>query len=451
MAMIPSRKGLVDITAKFQQSAKEISSGRLITVQDFRLFDSIGAIEIMDPKMDSGCIPPEEQCDALDMSKVLSVSRAVWIMEEITSLQFCWFRGQSLSQTLLTSYHIDNLLSCERKRFSDILFRPPNKKHHDEKKAAAANYNANTMQEIFRLFCISAVKVVALAMAEIDGSFAPIYDEEDISMQTYGLTLFSKVTADEIMHRMSTCLAIFSASKFTITGLRDEDVRWLTDRFILLARVQVGLLESVNIDNNVPQRIIAWGHTGSLLAALDYGSKKSTLSPTPSAFSHRLQRKYAATQPLKPAVQTDFEEIRIQWGHYIRLILAALAAAPSYAIPEMVNLTKVGDQNQKSRLTSQENIEAFSYSRGVYHSVYAQALAQSRFWNAEGGSIERFIAFDMCQSVWAIDGAFGMSEDRDIGLATPLTLSPFGNVIHAALTKFYRAATEQRGVCQSQR
>jgi hypothetical protein len=147
---------------------------------------------------------------------------------------------------------------------------------------------------------------------------------------------------------MSTCLTIFSASNITITGLRDEDVRWLTDRFVLLARVQVGLLECVNFDNSVAKRILAWGHTGNLLGALHYGLKKSILSPTPSAFSHRLQRKYAATQPLKPAVETDFEETRIQWAHFIGLILAALAVAPSYAIPEMVNLTKVGDQKQNA-------------------------------------------------------------------------------------------------------
>jgi hypothetical protein len=56
----------------------------------------------------------------------------------------------------------------------------------------------------------------------------------------------------------------------------------------------------------------------------------------------------------------------------------------------------------------------------------------------------------MRQSVWVIDGAFGATGDGDMSLSTPLAFSPFGNVIHAALTKFYRAATELRGVCQLQ-
>jgi hypothetical protein len=87
----------------------------------------------------------------------------------------------------------------------------------------------------------------------------------------------------------------------------------------------------------------------------------------------------------------------------------------------------------------------FSYSRSQ-HFVYAQALAQSRFWNAEGGSIEKFMAYDMAHSVWTIDGAFGTTlDDNDISLSRPLTLSPYNNLMHSALTKFYRAATEMRG------
>jgi hypothetical protein len=82
----------------------------------------------------------------------------------------------------------------------------------------------------------------------------------------------------------------------------------------------------------------------------------------------------------------------------------------------------------------------FSYSR-TQHFVYAQALAQSRFWNAEGGSIERFMAYDMAHSVWTINGAFGTTPgDNDISLS-----SPYNNPMHSALTKFYRAATEMRG------
>jgi hypothetical protein len=347
----------VDITAKFQRSAKgkppnavaqltcaEILSGRLITMQDFRLFDSIGAIEIMDPKMDSGYIPPEEQCDALDMTKVLTVSQAVWIMEEITSLQLHWFRGHSLSQTLLTSYHIDNLLACDRKEMADILFRPSNSKH-TEQEAALAQYNSNITQHIFRLFCVATVKVVAFAMAEIDGSFAPIYDEEDISMQTYGLTMFSKVTVEEITHQMSTYLTMFANSQFNIRGMAEEDIKWLTDRFVLLARMQIALLEAVNVGSSVRERVIAWRQMLNMLGGLDYSGRKYVLNPTPAAFNYRLQRKYASTQPLKPAVQTDFEEAINLWSNFIPTTLTALEAAHTFAIPEWVTRTKVRGQS----------------------------------------------------------------------------------------------------------
>jgi hypothetical protein len=445
MAMVGSRKGLKTITAHFQRSARDISSGRLITVQDFRLFDSIGAIEIMDPKMDSGFVPADEQSGAVDLTTVFLLPEAVWILEEITSLQLAWFEGQTLSQTLLTSYHIDNLLSCEKNELSRILFRPP-QSNHDEKEAANASYNATVGQHILRHFCIASIKAVALAMAEIDGSFAPIYDEEDISMTTYGLSLFSKATVGEIVHQMSKALNMFSLIGSKIPGMRAEDVKWLSDRFQMLVRLQIALLDGVDIENNVPRRVHAWSQALAILPSLGPSPKRSLLRPVPSAFGHRLQGKYAATQPMKPPVRTDFETTRTHWMLHVNLILAALDAAPSYAVPEMVSMTKVWPP-QKGRADVQENLESFTYSRGE-HFVYAQALAQSRFWNAEGGSIERFIAYDMRQSVWVIDGIFDSPlGTSDLSLSTPLTLSPAGHVIHAALTKFYRVATELRGVC----
>jgi N-alpha-acetyltransferase 35, NatC auxiliary subunit len=321
-------------------SNSEISSGRLITVQDFRLFDSIGAIEIMDPKMDSGYIPPEEHSEQLDMTNVLAVSQAVWIMEEITSLQLHWFRGYSLSQTLLTSYHIDNLLACDQNRIDYVLFRPPNSKH-DEKQAAEASYNSNITQRIFRLFCIAALKIVGLAMAEIDSSFAPIYDEEDISMQTYGLSMFSNVPVEVLSKDISTSLAEFVGAKFRVVGLREQDVKWLMDRFMLLVRHQVALLDALKFEHSAAERAIAWDLVRKIVGALNYDGKKYILKPTPSAFNHRLQRKYASTQPLKPAVQTNFEETRNLWAYFAPLSLAALEIASSYAVPEWVNRTRV--------------------------------------------------------------------------------------------------------------
>ena len=48
----------IDITADIERCSKHLDVGEMITSKDFNLYDSMTAVEMMDPKMDSGMRPP---------------------------------------------------------------------------------------------------------------------------------------------------------------------------------------------------------------------------------------------------------------------------------------------------------------------------------------------------------------------------------------------------------
>ena len=60
-----------------------LSIGQVIRAPDFSFLDSLGALEIMDPKTDSGMILNEE--DAMDFTPNTSLlpEEIIWIMDQL--------------------------------------------------------------------------------------------------------------------------------------------------------------------------------------------------------------------------------------------------------------------------------------------------------------------------------------------------------------------------------
>lgn len=75
---------LTDITDRFFSSAASIQTGQLVKDDDFTLLESVGALEIGDPKMDSGALGPGEDLeDDFEPSQPLSAAQVIWIIDEL--------------------------------------------------------------------------------------------------------------------------------------------------------------------------------------------------------------------------------------------------------------------------------------------------------------------------------------------------------------------------------
>ncbi|GMF25937.1 unnamed protein product [Phytophthora fragariaefolia] len=95
-------------------AAKELKVGQLIHEDDFKLFDSMSALELMDPKMDSGMlvngVPPQSIAARLEGAGVpLEFASARDVLATLDELFCCeagWLNGLPLAQSLLTSVYL---------------------------------------------------------------------------------------------------------------------------------------------------------------------------------------------------------------------------------------------------------------------------------------------------------------------------------------------------------
>lgn len=65
----------------------DLEVGQLVHLQSFTLFDAMSAIEIMDPKMDTGMILEGDKKKPFDPLKSLSAEQVLWIMDRLLSCE----------------------------------------------------------------------------------------------------------------------------------------------------------------------------------------------------------------------------------------------------------------------------------------------------------------------------------------------------------------------------
>jgi hypothetical protein len=65
----------------------DLEVGQLVHLQSFTLFDAMSAIEIMDPKMDTGMILEGDKKKPFDPLKSLTAEQVLWIMDRLLSCE----------------------------------------------------------------------------------------------------------------------------------------------------------------------------------------------------------------------------------------------------------------------------------------------------------------------------------------------------------------------------
>jgi hypothetical protein len=102
--------------------------GQLVHLQSFTLFDAMSAIEIMDPRMDTGMLV-EESTEKFDILKRLEPEKVLGIMDRLVTREMAWISGHSLSQTVYTCiyfHHTEQLNSLPMPTLTstmdDVLF-----------------------------------------------------------------------------------------------------------------------------------------------------------------------------------------------------------------------------------------------------------------------------------------------------------------------------------------
>jgi len=150
----------VELSEFLRKVADEMRPGQLLHGEGFSLLDAMAAVEIGDPKMDSGmCKAPvlmDELLEGEAAPESLSGTQLLATMDELLCCEATWYSGHTLAQTVCTCYYI---LRLERVSCHPLL----------------------------HTYCL-AVKVLSSAIRSIVLS-GMVSQEEDFVAHTYGLPI----------------------------------------------------------------------------------------------------------------------------------------------------------------------------------------------------------------------------------------------------------------------
>ncbi|PNY27000.1 N-alpha-acetyltransferase 35, NatC auxiliary subunit [Tolypocladium capitatum] len=300
---IPSIEGpgivAVDITGRFADAVRTFSPGELVKDGFFTLFESVAALEIMDPKMDSGCVKSGDEFEELyDVAKPLLPEEVLGIIDQLLCHEMSWHLGYPLSQTVFTSVYVE------------ALSMPNPLGIHDAQFIRHANDAANQqpMLQVLRAYCLGMLKACGYVNERIKSEH--FYEEEDFVTNTYNRTLLSSLPTSAIQEVLVDAKDLLTSQRASV----GDDVADALISRLDLRRIFLAAAECPRYVKHPAKAREPWTEALSILPRI--GSTHSLGKPVVEAFSAKLQRKLASTMPPRPIVELGFGDA---FGHLSRL------------------------------------------------------------------------------------------------------------------------------------
>ncbi|CAE7196519.1 hypothetical protein PTNB73_08207 [Pyrenophora teres f. teres] len=282
-----------NVTDKFTRACNgkltPLEVGQLVKDEYFTLFESIGAIEIMDPKMDSGFLEPGETLeDEYDTLAPLLPEELIGIMDQLLCYEMAWHTGYPLSQTLFTSVYIDKLLWPEARVLEQSQF------YRGE---VPDDRRPGPLLQVLRAYCLTVIKGCDFVIAKITGR--DYFEEEDFCTHTYNRVLFVSVPMDVFLRELDAAVEILED-----TDLKIDDA--LRKAIISRLELRKDFLRALDLDLPLDQISYSWP---SILQGIDALKNTHQLGKAvQGAFSPKMQRRLASTVPPRPVVELDFKD-----------------------------------------------------------------------------------------------------------------------------------------------
>ncbi|KAK3944495.1 N-alpha-acetyltransferase 35, NatC auxiliary subunit [Diplogelasinospora grovesii] len=283
-----------DITHKFKAAASTLEPGELIKDGFFTLFESVGSLEIMDPKMDSGCLAPGESLDEeYDVTRPLLPSEVLGIIDQLLCLEMAWHLGYPLSQTLFTNVYIEAMQMPSPTTIQEAHFI----RSDDNQGDGAAQ---NPMFTVLRAYCLGLLKACWYVNERIKSEH--YYEEEDFVTNTYHRSLLEDIDRTEIRDEIL-------AARRLLHSIRHEISEEVSQALSLRLELRTAFLRAIELSelrSNPDSLSLPWSQMKAVWAAINKSHHLG--KPVPEAFSTKIQRRVASTMPPRPIVHLSFEE-----------------------------------------------------------------------------------------------------------------------------------------------
>ncbi|KAK5635277.1 hypothetical protein RRF57_010989 [Xylaria bambusicola] len=144
-------------------------------------------MEIMDRKMDSGILDQDESLDEeYDVTSSVLPEEILGIIDELLCLEMAWHLGYPLSQTILTSVHVDALMNPDPATIQDVDFTSK----------PSSSGPGSTMLLVLRAYCAGLLRACFSVNELMKEEMS--YEEEDFVTNTYGRGLLGNIPVSDI-------------------------------------------------------------------------------------------------------------------------------------------------------------------------------------------------------------------------------------------------------------
>ncbi|KAI0518480.1 Mak10 subunit, NatC N-terminal acetyltransferase-domain-containing protein [Xylaria bambusicola] len=290
----------IDITDKFTSAVATMSPGEVVKDDTFHLYDSVSAMEIMDRKMDSGILDEDESLDEeYDVTSSVLPQEILGIIDELLCLEMAWHLGYPLSQTILTSVHVDALMNPDPATIQDVDFSNKPSGPGPE----------SVMLLVLRAYCAGLLRACFSVNEFMKEEMS--YEEEDFVTNTYGRGLLGNIPVPDIKKLLLDAIAEVCAER---NGFSQSIGAALVSRLEL----RIAFLDALDLDttrmnlSELPR--LHWTRMGKFIDEI--ANQHGLGWPVPAAFSTKLQRRLTSTMPPRPMVSLGFQECI---SHFSRL------------------------------------------------------------------------------------------------------------------------------------
>ncbi|KAI8379557.1 Mak10 subunit, NatC N-terminal acetyltransferase-domain-containing protein [Radiomyces spectabilis] len=294
-----------DITAFLDDATNDFDVGQLVHLKSFSLFDAMCAIEIMDPRMDTGMIVPGLQPISFDFKQHLKGQQVMWVMDRLLSYEMAWLSGHALSQTIYTCIYYHHI-----RELRDIPM--PSK--------------TSSLEEILygalKTYILVTVKCCWYVWTEMTSQ--NIFEEEDFTTNLFGLSLFEEHEDGLLMNDLDTAIDLLDHVKQECNPEIVQQLDALIDRINIRKHYLLTLIYASH-PNGVyfAQARTALANLESIMHKNGPGSITATVGTgeeVKGVFDPNINRKLISQAPPRPiTLESDTKSLE-----YFRLLLNRL-------------------------------------------------------------------------------------------------------------------------------
>lgn len=268
------------MTDRFFDGVLSMEPGKVVLVPDFNMLEGARALEIGNPRLDTGLIKLSDEVLKFDSSKGQSLARVTALMDQVLVLCMTWMKGLSLLVTVLSCRYVLDLLSNykEKKLVGHANF--VNHRIHLEDYTVSEDVESQYVNVVLRAYILGIAKFIGFAL-RLGGEV--LYEEEDMVTQTLGLDFMSQTSPQIVLAEIEAAEHWLSSSK----DAKGDPKFILAMYYLRLAKQLVCFDDMMNLGINLfhPQKFSGLAFLKQAIIVVELLQKNEQNESVPFAFS----------------------------------------------------------------------------------------------------------------------------------------------------------------------